>query len=307
MSKVRGLLTKARRLAEERLPDRVLDAGRRLEQRVSDQAANTLASLQAKAKAEHEGPWWKRPLSDALSRLSHEAHSDVSATPSTTTPSASSEDAQAPSSSLPRREDPQKVLERVQTKSEHGLKPEDRLIVIYATPAEAAEVAEIRRDLHRVEATVREVDLSKEPQTAKQIAELSNVMVPPYVFINGRYWGGQYEIAALAVTGDLEKVVANQLDELGQEARRIGNVHETFSDDITEQNILDRWKRGHILCVDDLDSWYEVDRQGEAHFYYQGGPKPVEQMPAIAREIVAGVEAEAMDVQWLLDPAVHLN
>jgi glutaredoxin len=195
----------------------------------------------------------------------------------------------------------------VHTKADEGLKPEDRLVVVYSTADEREAVTEIRRSLSGIEATIREMDLDREPQTAKQIAQLTGVMIPPYVFINGRYWGGQYEIASLAACGDLEHVVANRLQRIGDEAKRIGKIHESHSDEISVENILHRWKLGHILCVDDLDSWYEVDRDGTEHFYYQGGPRAVDEMPEVAQEIVQGVADEAFTAVWLLDPTVQIN
>src|SRR5690606_8025796 len=136
--------------------------------------------------------------------------------------------AEAPASARvpPVREDPLAVLERVKTKAERGLKPEDRLVVIYATPDEEDDVQAILKILEGVEAEVRRRDLRREPQTARQLAKLTGVMVPPWVFINGRHWGNRYDLESLAAWGDLPKVVANLLDDLSDEARRLGNVHD---------------------------------------------------------------------------------
>lgn len=202
----------------------------------------------------------------------------------------------------------QEALERLRSKAEHGLKPEDRLVVIYATEDEAEAVGQIREALAGIEGIVREMDLRKEPpQTARQLAKLTGVMVPPYVYINGRYWGAQYEMISLRESGDLEHVVANRIDMISDGARRIGGIHEAFSDAMTPGNILDRWKLGHILCVDDLDSWYEVERNGSEHFYYQGGPRDATHMQAVAEEIAAGVESGEIEAHWLLEPSVHLT
>jgi glutaredoxin len=281
MARLKGWLDKARKLAADRLPAEVVDAGRKVRDHVVERAP--------------------APIADAIARVLpvDTPHDEAQA-----------EDREEVAPSQPPPPEPERreaVLERVRSKADKGLKPEDRLVVIYSTQAEAEVVAEIRAELARVETTIREFDLAKDPQTAKQIAELSGVMVPPYVFINGRYWGALYELAALAETGDLEKVVANRLDEIGEEARRIGKVHESYSDEISVDNILARWKAGHILCVDDLDAWYEVDRDGTERFFYQGGPRAVEDMPAVAKEIVLGVEREETEVAWLLDPAVQLH
>src|SRR5262245_1030061 len=103
------------------------------------------------------------------------------------------------------------VLAQVKAKAEKGLKPEDTLVVIYATERERAGVDQIAKLFDGIDTTVRVMDLDREPQTKKQMARLTDVMVPPYVFINGRYWGGPYEMEALAGTGDLPRVVANLL------------------------------------------------------------------------------------------------
>jgi glutaredoxin len=312
MVSLKGWIDKARRVAADRLPPEVTDAGRRVRDRVVESAPAPIADIISRVLpvsetgvdrppdtpeiVSAEPASATQPTSDATASAAQPASAagSVSTTPSTV----------APESQPTRRED---VLDRVRTKADKGLKPEDRLVVIYATQEEAETVTEIRAQLRNVETTIREFDLAKEPQTRKQIAELSGVMVPPYVFINGRYWGSLYEITALAETGDLEKVVANRLDELGDEARRIGKVHESYSDELSVENIVARWKAGHILCVDDLDSWYEIDRDGTERFFYQGGPRSVDEMPQIAREIAQGVEREEVEVSWLLDPAVQLH
>jgi glutaredoxin len=301
MVKLKGWIDKARRVAADRLPPEVVDAGRRVRDRVVESAPAPIADVVSRVLPASENDIGSQPSTPHVAS----AEPASAAQPASSTPHTSAaQPAAEPEERPTRRED---VLDRVRTKADKGLKPEDRLVVIYATQEEAETVAEIRAQLRDVETTIREFDLAKEPQTRKQLAELSGVMVPPYVFINGRHWGSLYEITALAETGDLEKVVANRLDEIGDEARRIGKVHESYSDELSVENILARWKAGHILCVDDLDSWYEIDRDGTERFFYQGGPRSVDEMPDIAREIATGVEREEMEVSWLLDPAVQLH
>jgi hypothetical protein len=188
-----------------------------------------------------------------------------------------------------------------------GLAHEERLVVVYATANEAEAVADIKRSLAGIETLIKDFDLAREPQTHKQIAKLSGVEVPPYVFVNGRYWGGQYEIATLAASGDLAHVVANRLDRIGAEARRIGRLHDSFSDAVTVDNIVARWRLGHILCVDDLDAWLEVGKDGVERFYYQGGERPLAELQQVAAEIAAGVEGGTMEARWLLEPEVGLH
>lgn len=208
----------------------------------------------------------------------------------------------------PGREATADVLARVKTKAEHGLKPEDRLVVVYFTREVEDDVRAIRESLDGIDTVVREMDLGREPpQTSRQLAELTGVMVPPYVYINGRYWGGRYDIESLKVSGDLEPVVANRLDEIGEEARRIGKIRDAYSDEITVENLLTRWRMGHILCVDDLDAWFEVDKDGTERFYYQGGPEDVSRMREIAEEIASAVEAGEYEATWQLEPSVHVG
>lgn len=222
-------------------------------------------------------------------------------------PAAPTQAAPAPTPVVPGREAPDEVLKRVKSKAEHGLKPEDSLVVVYATTAEADDVAAIRRCFDGIETQLREMDLDKEPpQTKRQLATLTQVMVPPYVYINGKFWGARYEIETLAGSGELQKVVTNRLDELGPEARRIGKIRDSFSDEISVENVLARWRLGHILCVDDLDSWFEVDKDGRERFFHAGGEKSVDDMPSIAETIVRDVEAGEYEARWMLDPAVRV-
>jgi len=274
MDRWKRWIDRARKVAEENLPQRVVDAGRKLIDDVAEVAPTRLAEVLGRG-------------------------------PATTTSATMKE---SPRDSAHTFEDRAEILDRVRAKAEHGLKPEDRVVVIYATRAEAEAVAEIHQALAGIETTVRDMDLAKEPpQTATQLAKLTGVMVPPYVYINGRYWGAQYEMISLRASGDLESVVANRLDELSPEARRVGKLHESYSDAISVANMLERWKLGHILSVDDLDAWYEIDKSGHERFFYQGAERPVADMPAVAEAIEAGVKSQAFEAKWMLEPTIHLN
>ena len=271
---LRGLLNKAKTLAEENLPTEVLDASKRLRDTVREHAPEA--------------------VTEAIDRLvGEEEEASVEASTNKVEETA--------------KERRDEALARVKSKADNGLKPEDSLVVVYATDEEKDEVEQIEAVFTKIDTVMRVMDLDKEPlQTKTQLAKLTGKMVPPYVYINGKYWGALGEMETLGASGDLANVVANRLDDLGDEARRIGNIQEAYDDDITVENILERWKRGHILCVDDLDSWYETDREGE-HFYYQGGPRPVEHMPDVAAEIVEMFEAEEWEVSWQLEPSVHID
>lgn len=311
---LKDLLDRAKRVAEETLPEDVLDAGRKLGRSVAAYAPAPLAEVIHYVTGD-ETEADEAAKADPKAKASEsEGEAETKAPEPETAPAKAKEEpsspepeakAKAAEPTAPGREDPQAVLQRVKTKAEHGLKPEDRLVVIYHDGGQDEDVAAIHEILHGVEAEVRENDLRREPQTARQLAELTGVMVPPYVFINGKHWGGRYDLEALAADGDLEPVVANRLDEISEDARRIGHVHDSYSDEISVENILTRWKLGHILCVDDLDSWYEHER-GTERFYYQGGPRAVQDMPAVAEEIVRGVEADDFEAAWHLEPTVHL-
>jgi hypothetical protein len=281
MSSLKNLIGRARKAAQEHLPSDVVEAGRRLGEELARRAP--------------------APLADVARRLIPPEEASE-ATPTEANPAASP--GLVPESQRERAED---VLQRVKQKSAHGLKPEDRLLVIYYTEEVAEDAAAIRALAGTVETVVREIDLARErPQVATQLAKLTGVMVPPYVYINGRYWGGRYDIESLAAGADLDHIVANRLDEISQEARRIGDIREPHSDEITVDNLLARWKLGHILCVDDLDAWYEVDKDGTERFFYQGAPHPADKMPAVAREVAAAVEAEEYEATWQIEPSVHL-
>jgi glutaredoxin len=320
---LKDLLDRARRIAEEHLPEDVLDAGRKLGRTVAAHAPAPLAEVIHYVTGEPESePKPEKTEAGEPGTAEREPAVHAPAASEPTAPAASErvaaervateglDEASAPTApsavAAVRREDPAAVLERVRAKAERGLKPEDRLVVVYSTPDEDEDVQAILGILASVEAEVRQSDLRREPQTARQLAKLTGVMVPPYVFINGRHWGNRYDLESLAASGDLPLVVANRLDEISEEARRLGRVHESWSDEISVENILARWKRGHILCVDDLDSWYEVDREHGERFYYQGGPHPVEDMPAVAEEIVRAVQAEEFEAVWQLEPSVQL-
>lgn len=151
--------------------------------------------------------------------------------------------------------------------------------------------------------TFRRQNLHMQPREAMQIASMTGVMVAPYVFIHGRFWGGEGEMESLRALGELSVVIDNRLDTLSPEARRIGKLKESFDDALTVANIDDRLRRGHILRVDDLDCWYEPARAGQPpRFFYDGAPRPVDDIPAVAAEIVRRAEAEGAATLWVVEP-----
>lgn len=152
--------------------------------------------------------------------------------------------------------------------------------------------------------TFRRQNLHLQPREAMQIASMTGVMVAPYVFIHGRFWGSEGEMESLRALGELSVVIDNRLDALSPEARRIGKLKESFDDAMTVANIDDRLRRGHILRIDDLDCWYEAARAGQpARFFYDGAPRDVADISDVAAEIVRRVEADGVTTLWVVDPA----
>lgn len=302
MATLKRLLNRARAYAEQTVPEDVLAAGRRLRDRVRESAPAPIAAAIERITAVVAEPTREASAPDVAAPASSPAPTSAASPPSESRAAAPTQPAAA-EHTLDRDE----MLRRVKQRAEHGLKPEDTLVVVYATALETEAVEEIVRCFEGIDTTVRVMDLDREPQTKRQLAKLTDVMVPPYVFINGRYWGAQYEIVALAATGDLPAVVAHRLDEIGPEARRIGKVHDSYSDAITVENILARWDLGHILCVDDLDAWFERDKAGVERFFYMGGEQPVATMPEVAADVVRRVDAGEIEAVWRLDTVVRVH
>jgi hypothetical protein len=148
----------------------------------------------------------------------------------------------------------------------------------------------------------RRQNLHQQPREALQIASMTGVMVPPYVYIHGRFWGGEGEMESLICLDQLQFVIDNQLDRLSPEARRIGKLRESFDDALAADNILFRLQRGHILSVDGLDCWYEPGPP--PRFYYDGAPHPVEAMAEVAAEIARRAESADLATRWLFEPSV---
>lgn len=152
--------------------------------------------------------------------------------------------------------------------------------------------------------TFRRQNLHQQPREALQIASMTGVMVAPYVYIHGRFWGGEGEMESLRGLGELAIVIANELERLSPEARRIGKLRESFDDVLTPENILLRLRKGHILSVDGLDCWFEPGPS--PRFFYEGGPRPVEEMPEVAAEIARRAESPDVPTRWLFEPSVGL-
>ena len=140
--RLRGLLTKAKNLAEENLPTEVLDASRRLRDTVLEHAPEAVTDAIERIVSDEDGSSPRPDLSEDTEALAAAAER--------------------------RRKD---ALKRVKSKAEQGLKPEDSQIVIYATTEEREEVEQIEAVFARIDAAARVMDLDKEPlQTKTQLA-----------------------------------------------------------------------------------------------------------------------------------------
>ncbi len=177
-------------------------------------------------------------------------------------------------------------------------------VVVFGHPEESA-TQRVWELLDGQDVPHRRMNLHDQPAAARQIAGLTGVMVPPYVYVRGRYWGGEGEIISLIEVGDLAAVVAGDLDSISAESRRIGKLHEEFDDSMSAANICERLRLGHIVATHDLDCWCEPDpKTGEMRIIYEGGPRPMEDLEAIAEEIAAQVDDGEIEAHWLLEPEI---
>jgi hypothetical protein len=270
---LKGLLRRAQEAANKHLPEGVRDSGRRLADAVLEHAPrivqDTVGPLLRPPGAEPTGP-----TGSSGSSGSSGSGSATPAEPAGSTGSA--ED------SLDFRDTQKRVVL-------FGY-PEDDATNRVAAMFTAAGVTFRRQNLHQ------------QPREAMQIASMTGVMVPPYVYIHGRFWGGEGEMESLIALDELQIVIDNQLDRLSAEARRIGKLRESFDDALTPDNIVFRLDRGHILSVDGLDCWYEPGPT--PRFFYDGGPLPVEDMPRVAAEIARRAESPDTTIRWLFEPSV---
>jgi glutaredoxin len=276
---LRRVLRRARAEVRERLPPPLLEAGRELRRRAASSLPPDVRDLGHRIEAAFaafvddeaaHAPPAERPASDP-------------------------------------REPEQSAADRDLERARAMFKEEDAgLVVVYATHAEQDDVSVIQRIFARLGEPVRLVDLAVDPRAFRNISTFTNVMVPPYVFIDGRHWGGRYEIEAIDAEGDLPAILSHRLDDLGPVARTIGKLHESFSDAVTVENLRDRFARGHSLCIDGIDSWCERDGAATVLFH-QGRRVAAEDVYATLEAIAADAAAGRIAATWRLEPAVKLD
>lgn len=155
---------------------------------------------------------------------------------------------------------------------------------------------------------IRRMNLHQQPDAARQIAGVTGVMVPPYVYIHGRFWGSEGEIVSLQALGDLRAVIEGRLGDVSPEGRRIGKIREDFDEAMSAENIAARLRLGHIVAMEDLDCWCEGDpSSADAKVFYEGHVRPIGDLEAIAREIAGRVERGEVEARWLFEPAVSTH
>jgi len=267
---LKGLLRRAQEAANKHLPESVRDSGRRLADAVLEHAPRIVQDT--------VGPLLRAPEADPV-----DLGANAGAVAPTTVPAAAAAVVDdTPEDSLDFRDTQKRV-------------------VLFGYPEDDASnrVAEM---FTSAGVTFRRQNLHQQPREAQQIASMTGVMVPPYVYIHGRFWGGEGEMESLIAMRELQAVIDNQLDRLSAEARRIGKLRESFDDILTADNILFRLGRGHILCIDGLDCWFEPGPT--PRFFYDGGPLAVDDMPRVAAEIAQRAESSDTTTRWLFEPSV---
>ncbi len=181
-------------------------------------------------------------------------------------------------------------------------------VVVFGYP-EDPEFTEAQALLEGEDVEFRAMNLHQQPRAAQQIASVTGVMQPPYVYIHGRFWGGLGALQSLIGLGELAAVVDNRVEDLSNEARRIGKIREAYDDALTIDNICARLREGHILAVDGIDCWFEKGiSEASGRVYYDGKPHPATDLERIATDIVErATEEPQLAIKWLFEPEVGLD
>ena len=264
---LKGLLRRAQEAANKHLPESVRDGGRRLADAILEHAPRIVQDT--------VGPLLRAPRADPTDPGVASTGPAVATAPIV--------------DDLPAAEDPL------------DFRDTQKRVVLFGYPEDDAS-NRVAAMFAAVGVTFRRQNLHQQPREALQIASMTGVMVPPYVYIHGRFWGGEGEMESLIALGELQAVIDNQLDRLSAEARRLGKLRESFDDVLTPDNILLRLGRGHILSIDGLDCWFEPGPT--PRFFYDGGPLTIDAMPRVAAEIARRAESSDTTTRWLFEPSV---
>lgn len=178
-------------------------------------------------------------------------------------------------------------------------------VVVFGYPDDAA-TDRVAALLTAEGVAFRRMNLHDQPRAAQQIAAVTGVMAPPYVYVRGRFWGGEGEIEGLHALGELHAVVRGELAGLSDEARRLGKLREEFDDGMHAENIIDRLRRGHILSLDDLDCWLEPGPEGQGLLIYEGAPRSADDLEEVAAEIASRCASGEVQARWRFEPAVSI-
>ena len=291
---LKELIRRAREVAEKHLPEDVRARGRQI-------ADEVLERVPERVRATVE-PYLNEERAEEQEEGRDRGHGSRDPSSSSADEEARADDAGDRASEGAKAEDAGAQSFSGWAPAAGNVRGDEYRVVVFGAPDDAASQRACAL-LQEEEIEHRIVDLRREPKTARQLASVTGNMQYPYIYIDGRHWGSDGDLESLRALGDLAKIMARQFDELSDEARRIGGVHETFDDALTVENITERLEKGHILTVDGLDCWLESER-----VFHEGVPRPISELEAVAREIVERFDADPdLDTQWRFEPAVDLN
>jgi glutaredoxin 3 len=121
----------------------------------------------------------------------------------------------------------------------------------------------------------------------------------PKIFVGSTCYGGFEDIQTLVFDGTFDRILRGEADQEGTV-----DPLAALKEDMTAVSIQALLRKGEILIIKEGDMEMEAWAEPLANpplVYYEGAPRPLDELETIAQEIVLRLEAGGIEVSWKED------
>jgi len=176
--------------------------------------------------------------------------------------------------------------------------PGVNIIVVYGT-SDGARCRQLRGLLEKRGYDYQDSRVDEDLSMRSWLQRTTGDAALPKVFVGSTCYGGFEDIQTLMFDGTLDRILRGETDQDGRTDPLAG-----LKEEMTASAIQALFRKGEILIIKEgemeMEAWAEPIANPPL-VYYEGTPRPIDELENIAQEIVLRLEAGEIEVSWKED------
>ena len=176
--------------------------------------------------------------------------------------------------------------------------PGVRTIAVYST-SDGARCRQVRGLLEKRGYDYQDIRIDEDLSMRSWLQRTTGDAALPKIFVGSTCYGGFEDIQTLVFDGTFDRILRGEADQEGTV-----DPLAALKEDMTAVSIQALLRKGEILIIKEGDMEMEAWAEPLANpplVYYEGAPRPLDELETIAQEIVLRLEAGGIEVSWKED------